>query len=201
MKTTFILLAAILLSGCSHCDDCGSLRSKIPAQSVSGEYYAAYALYIDGVESLSSKESWLRISSDGKSNTVNFITFRTHSYTGLSNTHEYKVIPEPGMLWEIGLALIPVEGIPYDVNFEGVFMSEVAFYGSDEATMYDDRKVFERIEVSLKGWMKENAYYHNSGYASYDCEITMDFTVEDVEYRIVITETRHVFGASYGWFD
>ena len=198
MKTTFILLAAILLSGCSHCDDCESLRSKIPAQSVSGNYCATYTLYVDGEESFSSEESRLMIDSDNKNNAINGFYFQTYLYDGVNNPGKYKVIPEPGDLyrvWPINSLWIPVNGVPYDVTFGydarygSTYSARILFYGDDESTMFTDIKTVSDVIVNMKGWMKEKHYDHNSGDATFYCEITMDFTVEGVEYRIVITRT------------
>ena len=211
MKTTFILLAAILLSGCSHCDDCEPVRTKIPAVSVSGEHYAEFSLYIDGEKSLSSKESLLRISADPNNNAIKGISFETHLYNGQNFTPVPKVIPEPGGLYRISpinLLSIPVTGVPYDValgydtDYGSAYSATIFFYGDDEAAMFTDMKTVSDIFVRIKGWMKVRKNY-NSPYeltVSYDCDIAMSFTVEDVEYCIKITRTQPVRYHD-DWFD
>ncbi len=198
----YVLFAAVLFAGCSHTLGGGDGRTKIPAESLGGRYYAAYTLYVDEVKSFSSRENYFTITPDIENNAIKSIWFRTHLYDAFnSSTGQYKVIPSPGDLYIVmAEGSIPVNGKPYDANFDGGFTAKILFYGEDEATMYNDTKTVKNVPVSMKGWMKEKSYDPNWGGTSYDCEITIEFTVADVDYKIVITETRPIYFSTDGWF-
>ncbi len=151
---------------------------------------------------MSSKESEFIIGSDDENNCISSMSFKTHLYNPLNLPTKYKVIPSPGDLYIVrGGSSIPVNGKPYDANFDGEFTAEILFYGEDEATMYADTKTVRKVPVSIKGWMKEKKYnYDPEGTANYDCDVTIEFTVEDVDYKIAITETYIVYYAR-DWFD
>ena len=195
MRTLFLLSAVMLFAGCSHETDVAH-RTKIPATSLSGMYIATYTMFVDGEEVFSSPEGFLELTSYKKPNYFTGIYFQAYYYD--QQSYKHGIMPEPGDLRRIvsdNSFNILVEGQPYDGYFEDSFSGNVVFYGGNEATMYMSHKPSSDIDIHIKGWMKERQYHYDpaNDSVSYNCEITMEFTIEEAKYTIVIKDAANVY--------